>query len=102
MITLCIRYTLNPNKMRDFESYVDAELGPIRRSGGEVVGYFLPTDFGGPTNEALGLIDFQTLAEYERYRSTLANDGEHKENISRLEQSGAIVAMNRSLIKRVG
>jgi len=102
MITLCIRYTLNPNKRQEFKTYVDAELGPIDRSGGRILGYFLPTDFAGPTNEALGLIDFETVADYERYRSTLANNPEHKENIARLEQGGAVVAMNRSLIERVG
>ena len=34
MITLCIRYTLNPKKLTDFKTYVTAELGPIRRSRG--------------------------------------------------------------------
>ena len=102
MLTLCIRYTLNPNKLADFKTYVDAELGPIRRSGGETLGYFLPSDFAGPNNDALGLIDFRTLADYERYRSTLADDPDHKENVACLEQSGAIVAMNRSFIERVG
>jgi len=53
MITLSIRYTIDPNKLSDFKTYIDAELEPIRRSGGKVVGYFLPTDFSGPTNEAL-------------------------------------------------
>ena len=102
MITLCIRYTLNPNKLADFKTYVNAELDPIRRSGGNTLGYFLPTDFAGPSNEALGLIDFQTLAEYEQYRGALANDPDHKENVARFERSGAIVAMNRSFIERVG
>ena len=102
MITLCIRYTLDPNKLADFKSYVNAELGPIRRSGGNTLGYFLPTDFAGPNNEGLGLIDFQTLAEYEQYRGVLANDPDHKKNLARLEQSGAVMAMNRSFIERVG
>jgi NIPSNAP len=102
VITLCIRYTLNSNKFTDFKTYVAAELGPIRRSGGETLGYFLPSDFAGPTNEALGLIDFETLAEYERFRNASANHPEHNENITRLQQGGAIVAMNRSLIERVG
>ena len=69
MITLFLRYTLNPNKMSDFKTYVDAEMEPIRRSGGQIVGYFLPTDFAGPTNEACGLIDFESLAAYEKYRA---------------------------------
>jgi hypothetical protein len=102
VITLSIRYTINPNKLGDFRNYVEAELKAIRRSGGRSVQYFLPTDFAGPTNEALGLIDLPTLAEYEKYRSALANDPEHKRNVARLEQSGAIVAMNRAIIQKLG
>ena len=100
MITLSIRYTLNPNRLADFKTYVREELGPIRRSGGNVLGYFLPTDFSGPTNEALGLIDFSTLAAYEQYRTALANDPEHKQNVARLVESGVIVNMDRSIIQR--
>jgi hypothetical protein len=102
MITLFLRFILDPNKMRDFKAYVDAELEPIRRSGGQVIGYFFPTDFAGPTNEACGLIDFESLAAYEQYRATLANDPEHKTNAARLEESGVIISVNRSLIRRAG
>src|SRR5690348_16798552 len=101
MFTLCIRYTLNPNRLVDFRIYTDAEMDPIRRSGGKIVGYFLPTEFAGPTNEAFGLIEFATLSDYERYRGKLSADAAHKENVSRLEQSGAVVAMNRSFVQRV-
>ena len=100
MVTLSIRYTINPNKLTDFKTYVDAELEPIRRSGGEVLGYFLPTDFAGPTNEALGLINLPNMRAYEEYRNALATDPSHKENAARLEQSGAVMAMNRTIIQR--
>jgi hypothetical protein len=102
MFTLCIRYTINPNKLADFKAYAEAEQASIRRSGGKILGYFLPTDFAGPTNEAYGLIDFQTLASYEQYRRALAEDPDHKKNAADLERSGAIVAMTRSIIERVG
>ena len=101
MLTLSIRYTLDPNKLSDFKTYAQTEQEPIRRSGGKIVGYFVPTEFSGPTNEALGLIEFPSLAEYEEYRSKLASDPYHKKNAKRLEQSGVIVAMNRSIIQRV-
>jgi hypothetical protein len=101
MLTLSIRYTLDPNKLADFKAYAEAEQEPIRRSGGQIVGYFLPTDFSGPTNEALGLIEFPSLAAYEEYRGKLANDADHKKYANRLEESGVIVAMNRSIILRV-
>jgi hypothetical protein len=49
----------------------------------------------------MGLIEFPTFAEYERYRAALANDPEHKKNLAQLEQSGASVAMTRSIIQRI-
>jgi hypothetical protein len=67
MITLYLRYTFDPNKISDIRAYVEAELRPIRESGGRILGYFLPTDFSGATNHAYGLIDFDSLAEYEIY-----------------------------------
>ena len=102
MITLCIRYSFNPDKLADLKTYVEGEQGPIERSGGKILGYFLPTDFAGPTNEAMGLIDFPSLSAYEQYRDKLANDPDHKKNVARLAQSGANVTMARSLIQRIG
>jgi hypothetical protein len=101
MITLCIRYKFNPDKLADLTAYFENEQRVIERSGGRIVGYFLPTDFAGPTDEAIGLIDLPSIAAYETYREVLAADPEHKTNISRLQQSGAAVAMNRSFIRRV-
>jgi len=71
MLTLCIRYTLDSTKLADFEAYARGVAGPIERCGGKVVGYFAPTKFAGPTNVGLSLIDFPSLAAYERYREAL-------------------------------
>ncbi|HZK89275.1 MAG TPA: NIPSNAP family protein [Stellaceae bacterium] len=101
MITLCIRYTFNPDKLAAFRTYVEGEQGAIERSGGKTVGYFLPTDFAGPTNEAIGLIDLPTLAAYEQYRETLANDADHQRNFAALEASGAGAVMHRSIVRRI-
>ncbi len=78
MLTLCIRYTLDPTKLADFEAYARAVTGPIERCGGKVVGYYAPTKFAGPTNSALSLIDFPSLAAYERYREALATVRDRK------------------------
>jgi uncharacterized protein (DUF1330 family) len=68
MMTLCIRYTLDVSKLADFETYARALQAPVERCGGKFVAYYLPTKIAGPTNTALGLIDFPDLASYERYR----------------------------------
>lgn len=102
MLTLSIRYAFNPDKLDAFKAYVGAEQEPIRRSGGKILAYFLPTDFAGPANEALGLIEFSNLEAYKHYRDRLARDPDHKTNFARLEASGAHVEMNRSIIQKVG
>jgi hypothetical protein len=101
MITLHLRYTIDPNKLPDILAYVEAELKPIRECGGDVIGYFLPTDFAGATNEAFGIIDFPSLAEYEVYRAKLAAHPLHKQYLDTLERSGALLSIQRSLIQRV-
>lgn len=50
----------------------------------------------------MGLIDLPSLVAYGEYRGKLAADPDHKKNVAQLERSGATVAMNRSLIRRVG
>jgi hypothetical protein len=100
MYTLCIRYTLDPNRLKHFRDYVDHELEAIRNANGKIVGYWTPTDFAGPTNIAYGLIDFQTLASYEEYRKALAADPLHQHNADELIRSGAVLSMERSIVER--
>src|SRR5262244_1719324 len=101
MITLCIRYTLDANKLADFEAYARAVATPIERCGGKVVGYYAPTKFAGPTNTALSLIDFPSLAAYERYREALAADSEHNEGTRQAARAGVILVEDRSFLQRV-
>ncbi len=100
MITLYLRYTIDPNKLFDFAAYAAAEQIPIRESGGTILGYFAPTDFAGPTSEGFGLIDFPSLAEYEVYRAKLATHPLHKQNIAVLESKGVVLSIQRSFIQR--
>jgi hypothetical protein len=102
MHTLCIRYTLDPNRLKPFREYVEHELKAIRNAGGKIVGYWLPTDYAGPTNVAYGLIDFSTLASYEQYRKALADDPLHQRNADELMRRGAILNMERSIIEKCG
>ncbi len=100
MITLYLRYTIDPNKLSDYAAYVAAEEAPIRESGGNILGYFLPTDFAGSTSESIGLIDFPSLAEYEVYRAKLAAHPMHQQNVAALESAGVVLSTQRSLMRR--
>lgn len=101
MLTLSIRYTIDPNKLADFKLYVESEQEPILRSGAARSEYYLPTSFAGATNQAFGLVDFPSLAAYEQYRLALAADPDHKNNATRLERSGAVLVMERSIMQRL-
>jgi hypothetical protein len=101
VITLYLRYTIDPNKLSEFEKYVAEEQQAISESGGRIAGYYIPTDFSGATNEGFGLIDFPSLGEYETYRARLANHPLHKKNAATLEKSGALLSIYRALIQRV-
>jgi hypothetical protein len=101
MLTLCIRYTLDANKLADFDTYTRALRRPIERCGGKYVGYYLPTKVAGPTNAALGLIDFPNLAAYEQYREKLLTDADAVEVLRRAEAAGCILNEDRSFVRRV-
>ena len=101
MITLCIRYRIDHNKQQDFEAYARDLCEPIRRCGGALVGYFLPTRYAGPTDQALALIDFPDLGAYERYRAALSADPDAAADLARAESARCIVAEDRAFVRRI-
>jgi hypothetical protein len=101
MITVCISYVIDQNQYGNFEAYARAWAEPIRRCGGELIGYFLPTKLAGPTNTALALIEFADLGAYERYRAALMKDTAAIENVARIEKTGCIISENRSIVQRI-
>ena len=100
MLTLHIRYTLDPAKLADFAAYAKALPGAAQRCGAQSVAYYLPTKFAGPTNAALALIDFPSLADYEKYRERLARDPEAVELLRQAERSGCILIEDRTIVQR--
>jgi hypothetical protein len=101
MITLSIRYTIDAGKLADFEAYAKALPDAAERCGAGSVAYYLPTKFAGPTNIALALIDFPSLAAYEQYRAQLLTDAKAAELARRADQSGCILIEDRAILRRV-
>jgi hypothetical protein len=101
MYTLFLLYTIDPNKLADWRAYAQAEFNPITESGGRITGYYAPTEFAGATSEAFATIDVGTMAEYEVYRARLAAHPIHQENARKVEKSGAIRSIYRSIIQKV-
>lgn len=99
MITCCIRYTLDPHKIADFERYATTWPPIIERCGGKLTGYYLPKV--GANNFALALIDFDSLAAYECYREALLNDADAKENFAHAMRTQCILVEDRCFLQRV-
>ena len=89
------------HKTADFEQYARRWPEPIKRCGGDLIGYFLPTKFAGPTNVAYALIRFANLTAYEKYREALGKDPDAIANVAAAEASRCILVEDRSFLQRV-
>ena len=98
-VTVFIRYQLDSYKRDDFENYARRWLEIIPRCGGEDVGYWMPHE--GTNNIAYGLISFDSLAAYEKYRSRLKADHDGAANFRLAEEQRFILAEERTFLRRV-
>ena len=102
MAIVCfIRYEIDPFQRDAFQRYAEQWGRIIPRCGGDLVGYWLPTKFAGPTNSALALINFPTLAAYEQYRERLAKDNDNIDSVRQADESGCILVEDRAFLERV-
>jgi len=99
VITCCIQYTIDPHLVREFETYATTWPPIIRRCGGDLIGYFLPKE--GANNFAIALINFPSLADYEKYRERLSADQEALANFDAARQQRCILAETRSFLRPV-
>jgi hypothetical protein len=97
MITCCIQYELDPNELPAFEDYASRWPPIIERCGGTLIGYYLPKE--GANDFALALVEFATLAEYERYRERLAADPDAQRNVADMRAARCIRAERRSFLR---
>ena len=98
MITCCIRYTLDPHRISDFEEYARRWPPIIARCGGALIGYFLPKE--GANNFALALVEFESLAAYEVYRGRLAEDADARANFAYARETRCVLVEERSFLRR--
>src|SRR5438309_1250010 len=87
-IVCLIRYQIDPFQRDVFKKYAENWGRIIPRCGGHLVGYFLPHE--GTNDVGWGLIAFDSLASYERYRTRLKSDAEAQENF-RMAQTGRLI-----------
>ena len=98
-ITCFIRYQIDPFQRDAFKRYAQNWLTIIPRCGGELLGYFLPHE--GSNDVAWGLIGFDSLGAYERYRAALRTDADGRANFEWAQAARFIVREERSWLEDV-
>ena len=99
MIVCIIRYQIDPFQRDAFKAYAETWGAAIPRCGGHLVGYFLP--YEGTNDIAWGLIGFDSLAAYERYRARLKADPASQANFARAQAKRFIVREERNFVEVV-
>ncbi|WGG51625.1 NIPSNAP family protein [Rugamonas sp. DEMB1] len=99
MVTIYLRYVIDPYKLAEFEHYGKLWMPLVERFGGQHHGYFMPSE--GASNVALALFSFASLAEYERYRAASVEDAECQAAFLYAEQTRCIVSYERSFFRPV-
>src|SRR5262249_26488222 len=98
-VTCFIRYQIDPFQREAFAQYARRWGQIIPRCGGDLVGYFLPHE--GSNDIAWGLIGFESLADYERYRARLKQDPEGRANFAWAQKRRFILREERSWLESV-
>jgi NIPSNAP len=98
-ITCFIRYQIDPFQRDAFKQYAENWGRIIPRCGGHLVGYFLPHE--GTNDVGWGLIAFDSLASYERYKARLKSDPEARENFAMAQAKRLILREERNFVEIV-
>jgi hypothetical protein len=98
-ITCVIRYQIDPFQRDGFKQYAENWGRIIPRCGGHLVGYFLPHE--GTNDVAWGLIAFDSLASYEKYRERLRLDPEARANFQMAQDRRLILREERNFVEVV-
>ena len=99
MVTVYLRYVIDPFKLAEFEHYGKLWIPLVARFGGRHHGYFMPSE--GANNVALALFTFDSLAEYEQYRIASSTDPECLAVSEHAERTRCFLSCERSFFRPV-
>lgn len=97
MITIHLKYEIDPDKVEDFEEYGRRWIKLVNRFGGTHHGYFLPSE--SDSDIAYALFSFDSLAHYERYRTDSFTDPACQEAFELARSSGCIRRYERRFLR---
>lgn len=98
-VTCFIRYQIDSFQRDAFRRYAEAWGRIIPRCGGDLIGYFLPHE--GSNDVAWGLVGFDDMAAYERYRAALKSDAEGRTNFEFAHAQRFILREERTWLEDV-
>ncbi len=99
LITCIIRYQIDPFQRDRFKAYAEDWGRIIPRCGGHLIGYFMP--YEGTNDVGWGLIAFESLAGYERYKERLRSDPEARANFEMVTRERVILREERNFVEVV-
>jgi hypothetical protein len=94
-----IRYQIDPFKRTQFEDYARNWLTIIPACGGDLIGYYMPSE--GTNDIAHAMIGFESLAAYETYRARLRADPKSRENFAFAERERLVLREERTFLRPV-
>jgi hypothetical protein len=98
-ITCIIRYQIDPFQREAFREYAENWGRIIPRCGGSLIGYFVPAE--GTNDVAWALIEFDSLAAYEKYRARLRADPDSRANFEFAQAKRLILREERNFVEGV-
>ena len=98
-VTCFIRYQIDPFQREEFKKYAENWGRIIPQCGGNLIGYFLP--YEGTNDVAWGLISFDSLELYEKYRARLKTDPEGRANFEMAQVKRFILREERTFVENV-
>jgi hypothetical protein len=99
MITVHLRYEIDPDKLDDFSTYGREWIRLVNKLGGTHHGYFMPSE--GDSDEAFALFTFPSLAAYEVYRNASKTDPECQDMFEFARTTGCIRRYERRFLSPV-
>lgn len=99
MITVHLRYEIDPDQLEAFTEYGRRWIHLVNRFGGTHHGYFLPSE--GDSDEAFALFTFGSLAEYEVYRNAAKLDADCQAAFELARTTGCIRRYERRFLSPV-
>lgn len=99
MVTIYLRYVIDPYRLKEFEHYAKLWIPLVAKLGGTHHGYFLPGE--GANNIALALFTFESLAAYETYRKRSFADADCRAAFKYAEETRCILSYERSFFRPV-